>query len=583
MLVNKDSVTLSLVADSTPYHMAGVANLLEARTATLVAGANGFGLMLKSDDHTRGVRVQEVIPGGPAEAIGMRVGDVIVDVNGEPALDSSHETVLEMFKKITVSGNVTFQHAAAVEGAARIVELTKQNNGFGIEVVTGTSKFGSNFPRVGGLVDGGVAAGSGKLMLGDRLVSANGISLLNTDHDAVVELLGKCDTVTFEIESDESPMGMGAQTEKTRQVEIKRSSSNPALGLAISSDMAEINGFVITRVESGSPAATAGCAIGDLITAIDGVEVFDKSHDEMIKLLANSKPTVQLTLTKVSQIRNVLLNIEEGSKVGLIIVPRDNMTGLGGRIREVIPGTAAHKAMTVSHLGRGDAIVGINGEDVLNATHERIVQLLSASRELRLTLELSSEPLLRIGGIDLLYAVAREAVISKGDTAKFGLNFLTDVEIFGHVVHDLSPDGAVAKSNCGVKPGDIILKVNGEDVADVNHDDLAQKFGEAGSSINLELGDIKDVPGARTVSVPRKDGKLGILVAAKDTEEGSGVVITGVDPDGDAEHAGLRAGLRIIAANGHVLVKADHDRALSALSAGDPGFATITILGKKLN
>ena len=578
-LLSAEVVNLWLEADSTPYHESGVSNLLDRRVATIRRDLNGFGIRLKSDSETRGVRVDYVEPGGSADAIGIQSGDVILEVGGVDVLDHKHDEVIELFSKITDSAEIAFQHAAAVSGAVRFVSITKAPD-FGIQFVSTNDipTTEKHYPRISELLKGGAAAKSGKIFFGDRIISVNGINLADRDHDAVATLLGQYETITLELETDETRLEVHTQSTDMRDVVVHRGTG--PLGLEISSDMPEINGLIITRVLPGSAAAIAGCVAGEVLAGVNGTETYNKTHDAVVDLLRASGAAVTLSVVRISQVRNVIINPVEGSKLGLVIVARDNATGLGGRIREIIRGTPAYDSFEKNELGKGDVIVAINGNEVLNATHEQIIAFLKAPGQLQLTLELMPTPLPRIGGKDLLHSITRTVKMGKPAGKPLGIKFISDDEVYGHVITSVAPD-SIAGRDGRVVPGDVLLSVNGQDVVSIDHDALVDIFIAARDEITFELGELQHVPGAHTITTPRFPGKLGLTIASAGASDGSGVIIASIAPNGNASHTGLRAGNRILAANGVVIINANHQEALSAIMAGDRECATLTVISSQ--
>jgi len=129
----------------------------------------------------------------------------------------------------------------------------------------------------------------------------------------------------------------------------------------------------------------------------------------------------------------------------------------------------------------------------------------------------------------------------------------------GALVDELQPDGPAAKA--GIKPGDVIRSVTGEEVKDAR--DLAKKIAriEPGQTATLELfrdGADKTVMATvakmpdRTVTEnkPSREHRGGtaslglrLAPAAAVSGEGTrGVVVTDVDPDGPAAERGVHAG-----------------------------------------
>lgn len=76
----------------------------------------------------------------------------------------------------------------------------------------------------------------------------------------------------------------------------KLSSSNEYSGIGVSVKVNSSGEFEVFSVEESSPAANAGIAIGDIITAIDGEDVSDKTLEDM-SLLIRSKVNKDFPMT----------------------------------------------------------------------------------------------------------------------------------------------------------------------------------------------------------------------------------------------------------------------------------------------
>ena len=76
----------------------------------------------------------------------------------------------------------------------------------------------------------------------------------------------------------------------------KLSSSNEYSGIGVSVKVNSSGEFEVFSVEESSPAANAGIAVGDIITAIDGEDVFDKTLED-VSLLIRSKVNKDFPMT----------------------------------------------------------------------------------------------------------------------------------------------------------------------------------------------------------------------------------------------------------------------------------------------
>jgi serine protease Do len=127
----------------------------------------------------------------------------------------------------------------------------------------------------------------------------------------------------------------------------------------------------------------------------------------------------------------------------------------------------------------------------------------------------------------------------------------------GALVSEPQADSPAAKA--GVKAGDVIMSLDGAAIKDSR--ELAQKIGTMSPGATVKLGVIRDGK-QETINVTlaemnlqqanassdeqgssQSQPKLGLSLApAKATTGNPGVVVTGVDPDGPAAEAGIKAG-----------------------------------------
>lgn len=141
-LQRSETVTLVTIPDDSPIEGDSHHSVRSYRVAR---GPNGFGMSLKSDVVTRGVRVNDLIVGGPAEAAGISEGDVITHINGESMLDKSHDEVVAALAASDEVAEIEVQHRSAIEGGERIVALDC-TNGAGIKYGV---RANSEYPQVG--------------------------------------------------------------------------------------------------------------------------------------------------------------------------------------------------------------------------------------------------------------------------------------------------------------------------------------------------------------------------------------------------------------------------------------------------
>ncbi|RZC41658.1 lap4-like, partial [Asbolus verrucosus] len=170
-----------------------------------IAGGRGS-TPFKGDDE--GIFISRVTENGPADLAGLRVGDKVLSVNGVSVVEVSHYDAVEVLKEsgpvliLEVSREVTrFVRDTPKPPAEEPVlnrvlvhtTLIRDSRGLGFSIAGGKGsqpfKADSDAVFVSRITEGGVAHKDGKLCVGDRVVSINGVDLTGATHDQAVGML----------------------------------------------------------------------------------------------------------------------------------------------------------------------------------------------------------------------------------------------------------------------------------------------------------------------------------------------------------------------------------------------------------
>ena len=194
-----------------------------------IAGGRGS-TPFKGDDE--GIFISRVTDGGPADLAGLRVGDKVITVNGVNVRDVSHYDAVEVLKAsgsvliLKVSREVTRlivpPPAAKLPEPAVVVEkvspvppppliinskaenvtihrvpihttLIRDSRGLGFSIAGGKGsppfKPDSDAIFISRITENGVAHRDGKLAVGDKVTSINGIDMQDGTHEQAVALL----------------------------------------------------------------------------------------------------------------------------------------------------------------------------------------------------------------------------------------------------------------------------------------------------------------------------------------------------------------------------------------------------------
>ncbi|KAI5731509.1 hypothetical protein M8J77_011202 [Diaphorina citri] len=282
-----------------------------------------------------------------------------------------------------------------------VITLLRQENGFGFRIVGGTEE-GSQV-SIGHIVPGGAADLDGRLCTGDEIVSVDNLSVLNSSHHHVVELMGKASVygrVTLGIRRKVMPpaettsMMLGYPYDVT----ITRR-ENEGFGFVIISSLNKA-GSTIGRIIEDSPADRSGeLHLGDHILAVNHVDIMSLHHGEIVNLIKDSGYCVTLTIgapisgddasstTSVSAASH--REYEEGGEhdeqYHAIELSRGTR-GFGFSIRGgrefqnmalfVLQIAENGPAALDGHLKVGDEIVEINGINTKNMTHAEAIEII---------------------------------------------------------------------------------------------------------------------------------------------------------------------------------------------------------------
>ncbi len=252
----------------------------------------------------RGVLLTSVVAGGPADRAGLRPGDVLTSIDGEPLHVRFAEQIpplLKRFADVPVGGTVRVSYLRdGKEGAATIVtELLLKDRGrrtllrtWGVSIEEITDKLARDrrLESKEGVLVSGVRPGSPAalaeppLTWGDVIRAVDGTRV--ADLDAMVEWYRSATSrpdppeyflVEFDRQGKNQLTLIKARPDKPQ--DPPREVPKAWIGVAtqpVGPDLARMLGnqnavgFRVTRVYPGTLAASSGLRVGDIITAIDG-------------------------------------------------------------------------------------------------------------------------------------------------------------------------------------------------------------------------------------------------------------------------------------------------------------------------
>uniref|UniRef100_A0A8C2IMD2 Membrane-associated guanylate kinase, WW and PDZ domain-containing protein 1 n=1 Tax=Cyprinus carpio TaxID=7962 RepID=A0A8C2IMD2_CYPCA len=178
----------------------------ELLTVTMVKGADGFGFTIA--DSNGGQRVNQILEAQGCP--GLCEGDLIVEINQQPALTLSHTQVVELLKECPVGKEamLVVQRGGAEPGLPRAalsadpsefqeveVHLRRQKSGFGFRILGGEEPGQPVSPEaqekilIGAIIEKSPADKDGRLRPGDELMSVDGIPVAGKPHRYVIDLM----------------------------------------------------------------------------------------------------------------------------------------------------------------------------------------------------------------------------------------------------------------------------------------------------------------------------------------------------------------------------------------------------------
>ncbi|ETN64353.1 hypothetical protein AND_003906 [Anopheles darlingi] len=250
------------------------------------------------------------------------------------------------------------------------VVLPKDQGSLGFSIIGGTdhscTPFGAHEPGIfiSHIVAGGIAALSGKLRMGDRILKVNGTDVTQATHqEAVMELLRPCDDIKLTVQHDPLPAGF-------QEVHIVKQEGE-RLGMHIKgglngqrgNPMDNLDeGVFISKINSNGAAKRDGrLRVGMRILEVNGLSLLGATHQEAVDALRASGNQLQLVVCKGYE-KSDLLHLS-GSAGGM-------STGLAGsngenaRIGSRASETGSELSQSVSSLDRDDSVVSAVNEAV---------------------------------------------------------------------------------------------------------------------------------------------------------------------------------------------------------------------------
>uniref|UniRef100_A0A8P4KI98 PDZ domain-containing protein n=1 Tax=Dicentrarchus labrax TaxID=13489 RepID=A0A8P4KI98_DICLA len=260
-----------------------------------------------------------------------------------------------------------------------VVELMKkEGTTLGLTVSGGIDKDGK--PRVSNLRQGGIAARSDQLNVGDYIRAVNGINLAKFRHDEIISLL----------KNYELPAVQGSGV-MFKNVEVTLHKEGNSFGFVIRGgaheDRNKSRPIVITTIRPGGPADREGTVKpGDRLLSIDGIRLHGSTLSEAMSIL---KQCGQEATLLIEYDVSVMDSVATASGPLLVEVAKATGSSLGVALstsmfcnKQVIIIDKVKPASIADRCGAlhaGDHILSVDGKSMEFCSLAEATQLLSAS------------------------------------------------------------------------------------------------------------------------------------------------------------------------------------------------------------
>ncbi|XP_074482004.1 glutamate receptor-interacting protein 1 isoform X11 [Sebastes fasciatus] len=469
-----------------------------------------------------------------------------------------------------------------------VVELMKkEGTTLGLTVSGGIDKDGK--PRVSNLRQGGIAARSDQLNVGDYIRAVNGINLAKFRHDEIISLLKNVgERVVLEVEYELPPVSVQGSGVMFKNVEVTLHKEGNSFGFVIRGgaheDRNKSRPIVITTIRPGGPADREGTVKpGDRLLSIDGIRLHGSTLSEAMSILKQCGQEATLLLEyDVS----VMDSVATASGPLLVEVAKATGSSLGVALstslfcsKQVIVIDKVKPASIADRCGAlhaGDHILSVDGKSMEFCSLAEATQLLSAScqtvrmeilpqHQARPALNAPQHVSLASSTVGLagqvVHTETTEVMLLGDGIMGFGLQlqggvFATETLSSPPLIAYIDPDSPAER--CGIlQIGDRILSINGVPTEDSTLEETNQLLRDSSITAQLTLEiefDVAEsvIPSSGTfhVKLPKKPGvELGITISSPSNRKpGDPLIISDIKKGSVAHRTGtLELGDKLLA------------------------------------
>ncbi|XP_039770065.1 glutamate receptor-interacting protein 1 isoform X8 [Ornithorhynchus anatinus] len=494
-------------------------------------------------------RVSNLRQGGiAARSDQLDVGDYIKAVNGINLTKFRHDEIISLLKNVGERVVLEVEYElppASVQGSGvifRTVEVTlhKEGNTFGF-VIRGGAHDDRNKSRpivITCVRPGGPADREGTIKAGDRLLSVDGIRLLESTHAEAMSLLKQCgQEATLLVEYDVSVMDSVATASGPLLVEVAKT-PGASLGVALTTSMCSNKQvIVIDKIKPASIADRCGALhVGDHILSIDGTSMEYCTLAEATQFLANTADQVKLEILPHHQTRLALKGPEHA-----LVTSSFSPTSMS--------------AYSLSSLNMGTLPRNLYSTSPRGTLMRRRLK----KKDFKSSLSLASSTVGLAGQV--VHTETTEVVLTADPVAGFGIQlqgsvFATETLSSPPLISYIEADSPAER--CGIlQIGDRVMAINGIPTEDSTFEEANQLLRDSSitSKVTLEIEfDVAEsvIPSSGTfhVKLPKKHNvELGITISSPSSRKpGDPLVISDIKKGSVAHRTGtLELGDKLLA------------------------------------
>eukprot|EP00039_Didymoeca_costata_P030432 m.29505 g.29505 ORF g.29505 m.29505 type:complete len:1175 (+) comp8109_c0_seq2:281-3805(+) len=445
----------------------------------------GLGVAVYSRKNSTWIFVKNCVLGGPFDMAGLLPGDLFVKINDTCVLNGSHAELVNLLKVAPESFDVII---------AREDDTKRKNS---------TDKTPVASPDVMNDDDNNNTNNEARSPLTPLPPANNNTS---TDKDGE-----KNDKLNYYKAISNNP-----------DMEIKTGTivrmQDRGLGIALYSN--KESSVCVQMVEPDGPCAEAGIEVGDMFLELNGKNVFNLPHKDIVSIFQTAGDEIPFAVTQNVQVhRPSFTDTPDESLVNLKLetfqIHREGEAGLGVALlsSKTKPGVVIQAVVPSGPFGRagvraGHMFVEIDGLNVRNVSHSDVVEVLRSSGPViqvvmvqsgdvpgNQSLERNNPPQppppadeiekptanitsSRVGGLEL-----RRHEVERIPKKGLGLELHSKKKLIGVRIRLIEKDGPMELA--GLSVGDVFVQVDGKPVLNATHKDVVNAFKEAPASFSV--------------------------------------------------------------------------------------------------